>query len=109
MEATGRFYNKVFGWQVDEVDMAGQPYWLLTHPSQKSNTGGMMKPPKGYEGPAFWLYYVMVEDVDATTAKVEGLGGQVHMSPEAVPGQGRMSVIQSPSGATLALFEANQS
>jgi len=103
--AAGHFYNRVFGWRADEIDMGGRPYWLLTHPSQgENNTGGMMAPPEGYDGPDYWLFYVMVADVDAATAKVDGLRGTVLMNPTDVPGQGRMSVIQTPSGATLALF-----
>lgn len=109
VDATSSFYSKVFGWRTEQVDMGGRPYWLLTHPSQSNNTGGMMNPPAEYEGPACWLYYVMVDDVDAATAKVDSLGGKVHMAPEEVPGQGRMSVIQSPSGATLALFTPKSS
>lgn len=106
--ATGAFYRKVLGWKVDEVDMAGRPYWLFTHPSQQNNSGGMMPNPAEYDGPAFWLPYVMVDDVDAATASVTGLGGRVHMQPEDVPGQGRASVIATPSGATLALFTSSR-
>ncbi|MCB0216301.1 MAG: VOC family protein [Chloroflexi bacterium] len=98
------FYAKVVGWGVHEIDMEGRPYWLWTRAADAMNPGGMLARPKGYAGPGFWLYYIWVEDVDAATARVDGLGGRVIAMPEDVPNQGRMSVIASPGGAQVALF-----
>jgi predicted enzyme related to lactoylglutathione lyase len=98
------FYNKVVGWGSHQIDMNGRPYWLWTKAGEEGNPGGMMERPSDYDGPAFWLFYIWVDDVDAVTARVNGLGGKVLMDPQDVPGQGRMSVINSPSGAQIALF-----
>lgn len=99
------FYGKVLGWGCHEVDMGGRPYWLWLKGDEAMNPGGMMKHPEDKD-PAFWLYYVLVPDVDAATARVDGLGGKVLSAPSDVPGQGRMSVIATPSGAMLALFRS---
>ncbi len=100
------FYGQVVGWSSHAIDMGGRPYWLWTNGDDPMNPGGLMAHPEGQAGPAYWLYYVLVADVDASTARVAGLGGRVLSEPMDVPGQGRMSVIALPSGAALALFTA---
>lgn len=101
------FYGKLVGWGSHELDMGGRPYTLWTK-GEENNPGGLMQHPEGLSDPAFWLFYILVADVDATTARVAGLGGQVLAEPMDVPGQGRMSVIALPSGAATALFTAQQ-
>lgn len=103
--AAQAFYGKVIGWGCHEVDMGGRPYWLWLKGDEAMNPGGLMKHPEDKD-PAFWLFYVLVPDVDAATARVDGLGGKVLSAPTDVPGQGRMSVIATPSGAMLALFRS---
>ena len=69
--------------------------------------GGMMAmPPDCGEGvPPHWMSYIAVDDVDASTAKVEQLGGKVRVPPTAIPNVGRFSVITDPTGATISLFK----
>ncbi len=98
------FYGQVIGWSASKIDMQGQDYWLWSREGDEMNPGGLMTPPGQYDGPAFWIYYVWVEDVDATTARVESLGGQVKLQPQDVPGQGRISAITTPGGVMLGLF-----
>ena len=56
--------------------------------------------------PAFWGVYLAVDDVDATTAKVEAAGGKVEAGPFDVNTNGRMSAIQDPTGARVDLWQA---
>ena len=100
------FYSKVLGWGCHEIDMGGRPYWLWTQGADAMNPGGMMRHSEGLSDPAFWLMYVLVDDVDAATERVADLGGAVMATPMDVPGQGRMSVITTPSGAAMALFKS---
>lgn len=102
--AAQAFYGQVIGWGAHAIDMGGRTYWLWTNGDDPMNPGGLMAHPDGGAGPASWLYYTLVADVDASTARVPGLGGRVLSEPMDVPGQGRMSVIALPSGAALALF-----
>ncbi len=46
-----------------------------------------------------WLFYVGVDDVDATVAKVTGAGGAVHMPPVTMEGIGRIALVADPQGA----------
>lgn len=52
-----------------------------------------------------WDSYVTVSDVDETTEKARSLEGTVVHEPFDVDESGRMSIIQDPGGASLALWQ----
>ena len=58
--------------------------------------------------PPMWNTYLAVDSVDEATAKVEAAGGKVAMAPFDIPEAGRMSFVMDPSGAPVALWQANQ-
>ncbi|HEX9647129.1 MAG TPA: VOC family protein [Alphaproteobacteria bacterium] len=103
-DGCGAFYGKLLGWTRRDMDMGTGNYTLFNNGAQ--DVGGMMKPPADGAGPSMWLAYVMVDDVDARTAKVEGLGGKVMKAPFDIPGVGRISIVTDPSGAPIGLFTA---
>jgi uncharacterized protein len=53
--------------------------------------------------PPYWQANVVVENVDATIAKVEQLGGKVY-HVETVPTVGKLAVIADPQGAVITVF-----
>jgi predicted enzyme related to lactoylglutathione lyase len=55
-----------------------------------------------------WNTYLAVDSVDDATARVEAAGGKVAMAPFDVMDAGRMSFVMDPSGAPVALWQANQ-
>lgn len=61
--------------------------------------GGFVDP--GQSVPSRWLAYVIVEDVDAVTAKAKSLGLTIIREPFDTPGVGRSSVIQDLQGAVI--------
>ena len=63
----------------------------------------MMKQIPG--GPAGWLAYVLVEDIDAATQKAKTLGGKIMKDVTEVPGMGWLSIIQDPTGSPLGLWK----
>jgi hypothetical protein len=77
-------------------------YWLYKRGDKQA--AGMMKSPPGASHPPFWLPYVLVENVDASTAQARQLGAQVYAEPTDIPNIGRFSVIADPTGASIALF-----
>lgn len=107
-DAARDFYGRLAGWGCHEIDMGGRPYWLWTQGDEGMNPGGLMRDPEG-GSVAHWLFYMLVDDVNSATERVAGLGGTVLSAPMDVPGQGRMSVIATPSGAAMALFKSAQS
>jgi predicted enzyme related to lactoylglutathione lyase len=65
--------------------------------------GGMMKHPVP-GAPSMWLAYVLVEDIQAATAKARSLGASVVQDVMDVPGYGALSIITDPAGAMLGLW-----
>ena len=106
-EASAKFYTSVFGWQTESVDMGPMgTYTLFKQPGEKANVGGMMPMPPNMKGaPSHWVAYVAVTDCDASTKKAEALGGKTLMPPTDIPNIGRFSIVQDPTGATLALYK----
>jgi uncharacterized protein len=102
-EAARRFYGEIFGWGFGEMDMGEMgTYWVLKRGEE--GLGGLMKLPSDAPHPPHWIQYIAVEDVDASAAKAENLGGQVFVPPGDIPGVGRFSVLADPMGALFALF-----
>ena len=54
----------------------------------------------------YWLIYVAVDDADAIANRVPALGGTVLMPVVDVEGFGRMAVLQDPTGAAFAIWQA---
>jgi predicted enzyme related to lactoylglutathione lyase len=104
VEAAKAFYTAVFGWETVSHDMGTMVYTLFRKAGK--DVGGAMTMPAGMQAPPHWLYYLLVEDVDARTRKVPDLGGQVCVPPTDIPGIGRFSVLSDPAGAVVALFKS---
>jgi uncharacterized protein len=94
------FYGKLFDWKLEDVpDMA---YTMIK--VGEGTGGGMMKHPVP-GAPSAWLAYVMVDDVNAATAKAKALGATVMKDVTEIPGVGWFSIFIDPTGAALALFK----
>jgi predicted enzyme related to lactoylglutathione lyase len=65
--------------------------------------GGMMKHPIP-GAPSAWLAYVLVDDLEAATAKAKSLGATICRDCMEVPGYGSLSIITDPTGAWLGLW-----
>ncbi|HEX9945336.1 MAG TPA: VOC family protein [Thermoanaerobaculia bacterium] len=103
-ETEGRFFCEVFGWTLAEMEMGEMgTYHLFKRAGGSKDAGGMLKKPDG-TAPSSWLPYVSVEDVDATAARIEPLGGRIWVQPRDIPGVGRFAVASDPTGAYFALF-----
>ncbi|MBO0844407.1 MAG: VOC family protein [Nocardioides sp.] len=99
------FYGAVLGMGSEEMDMGeAGTYTVLTN-AEGRQIGGAMNPPM--EGvPPHWNIYFNVEDVDASLAKVEELGGKTVAPAFDVPGVGRMAMAADPQGASFWVMAA---
>lgn len=98
------FYHEMFGWEIRESKMPEMDYTEFGFPGDRP-VGGMFELPAEMAGvPSHWIAYVAVDDVDASAAKVEGLGGKVEMPPYDIPTVGRFCIVSDPTGARLALI-----
>lgn len=103
LDTAWSFYEKLFGWNKTEaMDMGEQGIYQM-YGQEKCTFGGFMNKPAERPGPAAWLYYIVVEDIDAATEKVKATGGSILNGPMDVPGGARVVQCMDPQGAAFAL------
>lgn len=100
--ASKAFYDHVIGWTIGEP-MPEMDYRMIETASGEigSAVGGVMRlTPEMQAGGARpgWLFYVGVDDVDASAEAITAAGGTVPMGPWSMPGVGRMAVVADPQG-----------
>lgn len=109
LDAAMAFYGSLFGWEFVVGDAAVGSYTMATKKSR--NVAGML--PLSAEMaaggmPPTWTCYVLVDDIEASVAKVPDAGGIVMQPPMDVVDAGRMSIVADPSGAVFCLWEAKK-
>jgi predicted enzyme related to lactoylglutathione lyase len=104
VDAALAFYEKVFGWKGNKVDMPGMEYTEIK--LNDRSIGGAMKPPM--EGmPAAWAVYFAVDDADQAAATTTAMGGSVIQQPTDIP-PGRFAVLVDPAGAFFNVIKMAQ-
>jgi predicted enzyme related to lactoylglutathione lyase len=96
------FYQKIFKWKVEEMDMPNGKYYVLINGEDK--VGGITEKAPDQEGaPTGWMPYITVDNVDETASLIEQTGGKIVMPPHdiPVPDGPRFTIFQDPAGATL--------
>ena len=108
LSAAMSFYGTLFEWKTDEQPAGeGVRYALGTIDSQKVAGLYQLTAQQVAHGlPPHWLSYLAVEDAAATVERATSLGGTVVAPAMDVQDLGRMAVIQDPSGAMVALWQA---
>lgn len=97
-DASKAFYQQVIGWQVAAPN-PDMDYRMIE--TGHGAVGGMMRlTPEMQAGGARpgWLFYLGVDDVDATATAIHQAGGAIVMGPWDMPGVGRMAVATDPQG-----------
>ena len=106
-EAAKAFYVALFGWRTEDVPMGpGGPYTMC------SLADGVVCAIYGREpsvAPPAWLSYVTVADADATVSAARAAGALAAQDPFDVFDAGRMAVVEDPTGAHFALWQAGTS
>lgn len=101
------FYGGLFGWEARDVhtDM-GIMYTMLQIDGKNVAGLGRLDLDMQEQGmPPVWTSYVKHDDVDAVVAKVEEAGGNVMLPPMDVMEEGRMAMIQDPTGAVFGVWQ----
>ena len=102
-DASGEFYRQAIGWTIGPKPSEGPDYRMLVT-ADGSNVGGMMSlDPAMVAGGArpTWLFYIGVDDVDATVARITAAGGSIHLPAFDMPGVGRLAMVADPQGNTF--------
>jgi uncharacterized protein len=106
-EDAAEFYADCLGYSVELMDMGAMGLYRLLK-VEGSAVAGVLPMPPGAPGPARWLPYVKVSDVDAVAARAVALGGKLHFPPTDIGGVGRIAVMDDPQGAMIALYKPDQ-
>lgn len=99
------FYSRIIGWQVQSPAQPHGDYRMFA--AGKHEVGGVMSlPEQAREAGArpHWLPYIGADDVDATVARIEQLGGKVLRAVTDVPDVGRYAVLADPQGAAFGIY-----
>lgn len=94
------FYGRLFDWKLEDVPNMG---YTMIKVGEGTGGGMMTHPVPG--APSAWLAYVMVDDVNASTAKAKALGATILRDATEIPEVGWFSIFTDPTGAVLALFK----
>ncbi|MBT8067458.1 MAG: VOC family protein [Gammaproteobacteria bacterium] len=107
-DATGLrdFYSDVVGWKSVDVSMGDYADYSMTMPGTGDVVTGICHA-RGTNADlkGGWLVYITVADVQASAAACVANGGKVIVEPRSLAG-GQFCVIEDPSGATAALYQA---
>jgi uncharacterized protein len=99
-----QFYEDVFGWKFQKVDMAGMEYWLIETGPQGKSIGGGMYPREGPDDRP--RNFIGVDDIDAAITSFTTAGGrQVVQKMEIPNGMGWSYVGADPEGNMIALWQ----
>ena len=102
------FYTKLFGWDVEDHDMGPAGIYTIYKLNGKDVAASyeLMSEQRAQGVPPHWLSYVSVASADDTAAKAKASGATLMKEPFDVFTLGRMAVIQDPTGAVFAIWEA---
>ena len=101
-KAAAGFYTELFGWKHEEFQGG---YWMF---DTGNNSGGGYNP-VGTSGlfevkPGEVLVYVNTDDIEASLAKAEQLGGKTIAPKTPIPGMGYYAVFSDPTGNKVGLY-----
>lgn len=102
--AATAFYEKIFGWKAEPIQVPGMEYTELKLGDR--GIGGALKLPMPDMPPA-WGVYFAVDDCDKAVEIAKANGGTIIQPPTDIP-PGRMAVILDPAGAFFNVIKLTQ-
>jgi predicted enzyme related to lactoylglutathione lyase len=106
-ERAKKFYEKLFDWKFDKVQMP-MPYYLIEtkdlegNPAVRGGMGKRMLPSQQVSN------YIGVTSVDVYMANVKKLGGNIIRPKTAVPGFGYLAICVDTENNTFGLWEEDR-
>jgi uncharacterized protein len=99
------FYGPLLGWTFQKMENVD--YYLIFNQG-RLNGGIMSMTPEMGNMPPVWSIYFSVANIEDSAAKVEKLGGKIHVPITEAPGTGRFVMYADPQGAVSYLIQTNQ-
>lgn len=103
MRKAESFYGGLFGWTFVEPPFQGGPKMSVASRGDVA-LASIMEKPAGVPR-SVWMNYLLVDELDESTARAERLGAKKLMGPTDIPTIGRFNLIEDPAGAQVILFE----
>jgi len=97
-EAMKAFYAALFEWKLNDMDE--MPYTVIDAGGE-GIPGGIGSAPDGHPGHV--TFYVRVDDIEASLARAEDLGGKRLMGPVDIP-SGQIAMFADPEGHEIGLM-----
>ncbi len=105
--AAKNFYGSLFGWEANDMPIGPDEHYTIFRLEARDAAAAYTLRPGMYGGaPPHWMPYISVTSTDDFAARAGQMGGKVLAPPMDVFDAGRMAVVQDPTGATLALWQA---
>lgn len=106
VKAAKDFYGKVLGWEFVDHTMDDMTYTMIKKADKEF--GGIWQIPTEQKDqiPPHWMAYVLVENVEHTLEKAKNSGATVIRPVTAAGDMGLFAIIQDPTGARLAFWQA---
>lgn len=99
-KASGEFYNGLFGWEFnDHPEMNYATFTAAEGPG-----GGFAPIDDHTMKPGQVLIHVSTDDIEASLAKVEELGGVTLVPKTEIPGIGWYAIFSDPFGNSIGLY-----
>ncbi|HUG16151.1 MAG TPA: VOC family protein [Thermomicrobiales bacterium] len=98
-ETAGKFYSDLFGWQYQAYPEMN--YALFTAGDGPGGGFPLVSEMHQVNQP---LIYVSTDDIEASLAKAESLGGSMVVPKTEIPGQGWFGIFSDPTGNNIALY-----
>lgn len=106
-EKSWEFYAPLFGWSKDVAHDMGPGGTYQLFKASGLPIGGMMTNAEVRH--PYWLYYFVVDDIDAGAERVKENGGSVTLGPQEVPGDAWTVNATDPQGGLFALVGLKKS
>ena len=100
-EAAGKFYADLFGWKVEQMP---EMNYAMFEPGE--GVGGCFNPVQEGNPAGSVIVYIGTDDIEASLAKVEQLGGKTTWPKTEIPGMGWFATFTDPTGNKIGLFKA---
>lgn len=99
LEAARKFYRDLFGWKI--TVMPEMNYAMF---ETSDNSGGGLNPVSENNPAGTVIVYIGTDDIDASLAKIESLGGKTLTPKTEIPGMGWFALFSDPTGNMIGLF-----
>lgn len=105
-----KFYTSLFGWSVNEFPLGpGDMYTIFQLKGRDVAAAYTLRKDQRDQGASpHWMLYIGTASADPTATKAKEAGGKVLQPAFDVAENGRMAVLQDPTGGVFSVWQAKQ-